>query len=184
MFHLLMKVELKLQPPYWTTKLLLEKILEDLSHFSAFNVVNLRYFNPILAHVSWKLWGLPEWKTNNLFPYMFKFLSWTLDELNVFGDSYDTLDWTWVRDYIDVDDLIDAHILAYTKISIYNTKWNIHTYNVWTWKWESVLEVIQKIEKQLWKKVKYKIVKERNWDVAVSFCDTSKINNELWWKSA
>jgi len=169
--------------PYWTTKLLLEKILEDLSKFSGFNVINLRYFNPIWAHESGYLGELPEWKPNNLFPFIFKVLFWELDELKVFGSDYDTADGTWVRDYIDVVDLVNAHLLAYNKLSEWNKKWYIDNFNVGTWKWATVLEVIKWVEKVLWRKVNHKIVDRRAWDIPVSFCDTTKIEKELWFKA-
>jgi len=103
--------------PYWTTKFLLEQILIDLSKFSGFNVINLRYFNPVWAHKSWFLWEDPEWIPNNLLPFIMKVASWELDELKVFGDDYETIDGTWVRDYIDVVDLIDGHLKSYEKIT-------------------------------------------------------------------
>ena len=169
--------------PYWTTKFLLEKILDDLSKFSGFNVINLRYFNPIWAHESWYLGELPEWKPNNLFPYIFKVLFWELDELKVFGWDYDTLDWTWVRDYIDVVDLVNAHLLAYNKLSEINNNWYIDNFNVGRWKWTTVLEVINAVEKILWRKVNHKVIDRRSWDIPISFCDTNKIENELWFKA-
>ncbi len=168
--------------PYGTTKLLIEKILFDLSKFNKFNVINLRYFNPIWAHISGYLWELPKWKPNNLFPYVFKVLSWEIEELRVFGNNYNTSDWTWVRDYIDVMDLIEAHLLSYNKISLSSQEGYFNNYNVWTWKGLTVLEIIKYVERFLWKKVKYIIAKKREGDIPVSFCDTSKIISELWFK--
>ena len=185
---------------YWTTKLLIEKILEDLSKFCWFKVINLRYFNPIWAHPSWLLGELPDWIPNNLFPYIFKVLTWELDELNVFGWDYDTIDGTWIRDYIDVCDLVDAHLLAYNKISNiphhYRTsstslntngrlnieEWYINNYNVWIGRGITVLEAIKTTEKVFGKKVNYKIIERRMWDIPISFCDTNKIKNELWFE--
>ena len=186
--------------PYWTTKLLIEKILEDLSKFAWFNVINLRYFNPIWAHPSWLLWELPDWIPNNLFPFIFKVLTWELKELNVFGWDYDTRDGTWVRDYIDVCDLVDAHILAYEKLNNithpYHTsstsintngrlnieEWYFNNYNVWIGRGITVLEAIKTTEKVFGKKVNYKIIERRMWDIPISFCDTNKIKNELWFE--
>ncbi len=170
--------------PYGTTKLLLEKILEDLSKFSNFNVINLRYFNPIWAHESGYLGELPEWKPNNLFPFIFKVLTWDLDELQVFGWDYDTVDGTWVRDYIDVVDLVNAHVLAYNKITNLNIKiWFNENFNVWTGEWVTVLESIEYVEKIVWKKVNYKVVDRRLWDIPVSFCNTNEIEKELWFRT-
>lgn len=170
--------------PYWTTKLVLEQILNDLAEFNLFKVVNLRYFNPIWAHTSWNLWEDPEWIPNNLLPYIMKVATWEYECVNVFWDDYDTIDWTWIRDYIDVNDLISAHILAYNKISeLSDDKWYSNNYNVWVGRWISVLEAINATELVLWKKINYKIVDRRSWDIPVSFCDVTKIQNELWWKA-
>jgi len=164
--------------PYWTTKFLLEQILIDLSKFSGFNVINLRYFNPVWAHESWFLWEDPEWIPNNLLPFIMKVASWELDELKVFGDDYETIDGTWVRDYIDVVDLIDGHLKAYEKI----TSW-FNVYNLWVGKWTSVLEMVKIAEKVTWKNIKYKIEWRRSWDLAEVYCNPSKALKELWWKS-
>jgi UDP-glucose 4-epimerase len=164
--------------PYWTTKLLTEKILEDLSKFSDFNVINLRYFNPIWAHESWYIWEDPEWIPNNLLPYILKVARWDLKEVWVFWNDYDTIDGTWVRDYIDVVDLINGHLKAYNNIC----RW-FNTYNLWVGRWVSVLEMINKTEKISWKKINYKILDRRNWDLWEVFCDASKAEIELWWKA-
>ena len=169
--------------PYWTSKFLLEKILEDLSKFSKFNVINLRYFNPIWAHSSWELWELPEWKPNNLFPFIFKVITWELKELQVFGWDYETHDWSWMRDYIDVVDLVNAHLLAYKKITKIKNNWFLDNYNVWTWKGLTVLDAIKNVENTLEKKLNYRIVERRKWDIPISFCDTTKIEKELGFKS-
>ncbi len=164
--------------PYWTTKFILEQILIDLSKFSWFNVMNLRYFNPIWAHESWFLWEDPEWIPNNLMPFIMKVAKWDLGELKVFWNDYDTIDGTWVRDYIDVVDLIDGHLKAYENIS----EW-FNTYNLGVGKWISVLEMIKKTEDIIWKKINYKIESRRKWDLAEVFCDDSKAKNILWWKA-
>jgi len=166
--------------PYWTTKFLLEQILLDLSKFSAFNVINLRYFNPIWAHKSALLGEDPEWIPNNLLPFIMKVASWELDELKVFGWDYETEDWTWKRDYIDVVDLIDWHLKAYEKL---NQNWFFETYNLWTWKSISVLEMLKISEKISWNKIPYEIVERRKWDLADVFCNPEKAEKELWWKA-
>lgn len=165
--------------PYWTTKLLIEKILNDLSKFNLFNVISLRYFNPIWSHNSGYLWEIPSWIPNNLFPFIFKVLTWEINELKVFWDNYDTIDWSWVRDFIDVVDLVNAHLLAYKYIENNNGKWFFEAFNVWTWKWVTVIEAIKTVEKVLWMKVNYSIWPRREWDIPISFCESSKINNIL-----
>lgn len=169
--------------PYWTTKLLIEKILRDLSKFNSFNVISLRYFNPIWAHFSWFIWEDPSGIPNNLFPFIFKVLTWELSELKVFWDDYDTMDWSWIRDFIDVVDLVESHLLAYKYIENNNMLWFFEAFNVWTWKWLSVLEVIKSVEKILWKKINYSIWTRREGDIPISFCDTSKINKILGFES-
>ena len=167
--------------PYWNTKFLLEKILEDLSKFSWFNVINLRYFNPIWAHKSWFIWEKPNWIPNNLLPFILKVAKWELKNLQVFGWDYGTKDWTWVRDYIDVNDLIDGHLKAYNFLK--NNKNNFETFNLWTWKWTSVLEILKIAEKVIWKNISYKIIKRREWDLAEVFCNPKKAENILNWKT-
>jgi len=166
--------------PYGTTKFLLEKILNDLSKFSNFSVIQLRYFNPIGAHTSGELWELPDGKPNNLFPYIFKVLTGELEQLQVFGDDYNTVDGSWVRDFIDVNDLVRAHILAYKK---FGTESLYSEYNVGTGSGKSVFQVIDTIEKILQKKVSVKVTKRREWDIGSCFCDTTKIKAELWFET-
>lgn len=172
--------------PYWTIKYLIEKVLYDFSIFSNFNVINLRYFNPIWAHPSWYLWENTFWIPNNLLPFILKVANKDLDCLNVFWWDYDTVDWTWVRDYIDVCDLVDWHIKAYDRIlkmSKNNNKGFSDVYNLWIWKWVSVLELLCEAEKVIWNKIPYKIIERREWDIAEFYCDSSKAKNELSWEA-
>ncbi len=173
--------------PYWTTKFLLENILKDLSNFSSFKVMNLRYFNPIWAHKSWFIWENPLWVPNNLLPYVMNVAIWKLDEVKIFWDDYNTIDWTWIRDYIDVCDLIEWHLKAYSLLENSLEKIPVsgifETYNLWTWKWVSVLEIIKTVEKIVWKKIKYKIVWRRSWDLASVYCNPEKANKILNWKT-
>jgi len=169
--------------PYWTSKYILENILKDLSKFSWFNIVNLRYFNPIWAHPSWLIWEDPEWIPNNLLPYIMKVASWELNELKVFWNDYDTIDWTWVRDYIDVVDLIDWHLKSYKLLEKSSLVWFFESINLWVGKWVSVLEMIKYTEKSIWKKINYKIVSRRYWDLASYYCNPEKAKKILWWSS-
>lgn len=178
--------------PYGTTKFLLENILKDLAIFSGFQVMNLRYFNPIWAHESWYIWENPNGLPNNLLPYVMKVAQWELSELKVFWDDYDTIDGTWVRDYIDVCDLIDGHLKAYEKITHPNLplklmegikSWTFEVYNLWTGKWVSVLEIIKTVEKITEKEVKYQICERRPWDLGEVYCNPTKALLELHWKT-
>ena len=164
---------------YSTTKFIIEKILLDLSKFSWFNVMNLRYFNPIWAHESWYIWENPEWIPNNLLPFIMKVATWELSKLKIFGNDYNTKDWTWVRDYIDVNDLIEGHLIAYSKLWL-SEKW-FNIYNLWVWKWISVLDIINVVEKVTWKKINTEIVWRREWDLAEFYCNAEKIKKELGW---
>ncbi len=169
--------------PYGTTKFLLENILKDLSKFSGFQVINLRYFNPIWAHISWYLWENPVWIPNNLLPYIMRVVTGEYEYVKVFGDDYETKDGTWVRDYIDVSDLVDGHVRAYEKWNFSQEKGFFKSYNLWTWTWVSVLEMIQATQKVVWKEILYKIFPRRDGDLAKVFCNPEKAYREFWWKT-
>lgn len=167
--------------PYGTTKFLLENILTDLSKFASFNVINLRYFNPVWAHPSWLIWENPEWLPNNLSPFIMKVAAWELPYLNVFWDDYETIDGSWVRDYIDVVDLIDWHLKAYELLENLDFSWFIDSFNLWTGKWISVFEMIEVSKKATWKDIPFKIAPRRNWDIASVYCNPNKAKNILDW---
>ena len=168
--------------PYGTIKYLIENILRDLSNHKWFNVINLRYFNPVWAHKSWLIWEDPNDIPNNLLPFIMKVACWELNEIKVFWDDYDTKDGTWERDYIHVVDLIDWHIKALEYI--YDNLWNLNEkINLWTWKATSVLQIIKITEKITWNKLNYSIVERRSWDIATCFCLPNKANKLLNWKS-
>jgi len=169
--------------PYWKTKYLLEEILMDLAKFSWFNIIALRYFNPIWAHVSWLLWEDPNWIPNNLLPYIMKVYNWELEKLKIFWWDYPTIDWTWVRDYIDVNDLIKWHIKAYKYLEEKIIDWWYETFNLWVWRWLSVIEMISLLEEVTWKRIKYEIVWRRKWDLAEVYCNPKKANDILNWKT-
>lgn len=169
--------------PYGRIKFLLENILTDLSDFAWFNVINLRYFNPIWAHKSWYIWENPEGLPNNLLPFILKVATWELEKVKVFGWDYNTIDWTWVRDYIDVVDLIDWHLKAYKLLEKQEKNWFIDNINLWVWKWNSVLEMIKTSEKITWRKINYEIVWRRQWDLADVYCNPKKAKEVLWWEA-
>lgn len=169
--------------PYGTTKFLLENILTDLSKFASFNVINLRYFNPVWAHPSWLIWENPEWLPNNLSPFIMKVAAWELPYLNVFWDDYETIDGSWVRDYIDVVDLIDWHLKAYELLENLDFSWFIDSFNLWTGKWISVFEMIEASKKATWKDIPFKIAPRRNWDIASVYCNPNKAKNILDWSA-
>ena len=166
--------------PYGETKAMIEKILMDKAKADKnFNVVLLRYFNPVGAHDSGLIGEDPNGIPNNLMPYIAKVASGKLPYLKVFGDDYKTKDGTGVRDYIHVVDLALGHVAA---LKCYKMrKDNVQVYNLGTGKGTSVLELVHAYEKATGKKVKYKIVGRRAGDVDKLYCKPSKANKELKW---
>ena len=167
--------------PYGTTKMFIERILTDLYNSdNEWNIVLLRYFNPIGAHESGLIGEDPNDIPNNLMPYIVKVATGELECLNVFGDDYDTHDGTGVRDYIHVVDLALGHIAAVNKIS---KDKGLFIYNLGTGNGYSVLDVVNTFEKVNNIDVKYKIVGRRSGDVATSLADPSKALKELGFKT-
>lgn len=168
--------------PYGTTKLILEQILQDLSITSDFNVISLRYFNPVWAHKSWLIWEKPNGIPNNLLPYIMDVATWKREKISVFWNDYPTFDGTWVRDYIHVMDLARAHYLALNKLFSRSNK-NYKAINIWTGKWTSVLEMINFTQKISGKKINYEIVERRPGDLATVFADSSLAKEYLDWEA-
>ncbi len=167
--------------PYGQTKSMLEQILTDI-HTSdpEWNVILLRYFNPIGAHVSGMLGEDPKGIPNNLVPYIAKVAVGKLECLGVFGNDYETKDGTGVRDYIHVVDLAVGHVRAIEKLK---DKEGVSIYNLGTGNGYSVLEVIHAFEKACGKKINYTIKPRRAGDIANCYCDPGKALNELSWKA-
>lgn len=166
--------------PYAYTKYNIECLLENLSVFSGFKVISLRYFNPIWAHKSWLIWEKPNGIPNNLLPYILKVAAWELSELQIFWDDYNTIDGTWVRDYIDVNDLIEWHVRAYKLLESQNSAYS-ESINLWTGKWTSVLEMLDICEEVIWFKISKNITHRRQWDLWEVYCEAKKAKDLLWW---
>jgi len=167
--------------PYGRTKLMIEEILSDLyAADRAWNIVLLRYFNPVGAHKSGKIGEDPRGIPNNLFPYISQVAIGKLGELSVYGNDYSTPDGTGVRDYIHVVDLANGHLKALEKIA---GKQGLAVYNLGTGRGYSVLEAIAAFSKACGKKIPYKIVARRPGDIAACYADPSKANRELNWKA-
>ena len=167
--------------PYGWTKAMSEQMLMDLHKSDAsWNIVILRYFNPIGAHESGLIGESPDSIPNNLMPYITKVAVGELESLNVFGNDYDTVDGTGVRDYIHVMDLAKAHVYAAKKFSENS---DCRVYNIGTGKGNSVLEVIDAFEKATGMTVPYVIKGRRPGDVAVSYCSPEKACEELGWSA-
>ncbi|MBR3145746.1 MAG: UDP-glucose 4-epimerase GalE [Bacilli bacterium] len=165
--------------PYGSTKLMNEMILRDVNVSNPeFNVVILRYFNPIGAHKSGLIGEKPNGIPNNLMPYIVRVASGELKELSIFGNDYPTHDGTGVRDYIHVVDLAKGHLKA-----IENMKPGVNYYNLGTGTGYSVLDMVNTFEKVNGVKVPYKIVERRPGDIAECYADPTKAYNELGWKA-
>lgn len=165
--------------PYGASKLMLENILTDLNTSDAqWNVVLLRYFNPIGAHKSGLIGEDPKGIPNNLVPYITQVAVGRLEHLNVFGDDYETADGTGVRDYIHVVDLAIGHIKAIEKLK---ENKGVLIYNLGTGIGYSVLEMAKSFEKACGCEIKHKIMPRRPGDIAVCYADATKAKEELGW---
>ncbi|MEJ2758647.1 MAG: UDP-glucose 4-epimerase GalE [Anaerolineales bacterium] len=167
--------------PYGWTKLMVEQILSDVQHANSnWNVILLRYFNPVGAHSSGLIGESPNGIPNNLMPYISQVAAGKLNELKVFGDDYPTPDGTGVRDYIHVVDLAKGHVSAIQKIG---EQPGLEIYNLGTGKGYSVMEVIDAFRRASGKKIPFKVVGRRAGDIAVCYADPGKANRELNWQA-
>lgn len=171
----------KITNPYGQTKGMLEQVLEDI-HVSdpEWNVILLRYFNPIGAHKSGLMGEDPKGIPNNLVPYVAQVAIGKLECLGVFGDDYDTPDGTGVRDYIHVVDLAKGHVAAIKKLE---EKKGVLIYNLGTGKGYSVLDVVHAFEKACGKKIPYAVKPRRPGDIATCYADPAKAKAELGWEA-
>ena len=167
--------------PYGWTKWMIEQILMDIyKGDNEWNIVLLRYFNPIGADPSGRIGEDPKGIPNNLMPYVTQVAVGKLPKLGVFGNDYDTPDGTGVRDYIHVSDLASGHIKALKKIT---DKSGLSIYNLGTGKGVSVLELVKSFEEANGITIPYEIKPRRAGDIAVCYSDASKAERELGWKA-
>ncbi len=167
--------------PYGWTKSMLEQILSDVQKSDpAWNVILLRYFNPIGAHKSGLIGENPNGIPNNLMPYITQVAVGKLKELGVFGNDYPTPDGTCIRDYIHVCDLAAGHVKALDKLK---ENAGLSIYNLGTGNGYSVLEVIENFEKATGKKIPYSIKPRREGDIPENFANADKAYRELGWKA-
>ena len=167
--------------PYGRTKLFIEYILKDLySADKNWNIALLRYFNPVGAHPSGLIGEDPNGIPNNLCPYITQVAVGKLPFLRVFGNDYDTIDGTGVRDYIHVIDLAIGHLCAIEKLK---SNPGLVIYNLGTGKGYSVLEMVKAFEKATGKEIKYKIVDRRAGDIGTCYADATKAYNEMNFKT-
>lgn len=171
--------DLQATNPYGQTKLMIEIMLRDLAKAeSEWNIALLRYFNPIGAHESGQIGEDPNGIPNNLVPYISQVAVGKLEQLSVFGDDYDTVDGTGVRDYIHVVDLVIGHIKAIEKLK---SNPGLVTYNLGTGNGYSVLQIIKAFEKASGKNIPYKVAPRREGDAAECYAEASLAKNELGW---
>jgi UDP-glucose 4-epimerase len=167
--------------PYGWTKSMLEQIMMDMQKADPeWNIVLLRYFNPIGAHSSGTIGEDPNGIPNNLMPYITQVAIGKRKELGVFGNDYDTHDGTGVRDYIHVVDLARGHVCALKAI---DRRCGLAIYNLGTGHGYSVLDVVKAFEKANGVKVPYSIKPRRAGDIATCYSDPSKAERELGWKA-
>lgn len=165
--------------PYGETKAMSERILTDTSRVNpSFAVSLLRYFNPVGAHESGLIGEDPNGIPNNLMPFVTKVAKGQLEKLNVFGNDYDTVDGTGVRDYIHVVDLAKGHVKA-----IENLKDGVNIYNLGTGRGTSVLELVNAFMKVNEIDVPYEIVGRRPGDIATCYANVEKSVVELGWRA-
>ena len=167
--------------PYGETKKMQERILTDVQRAHPdWNVVLLRYFNPVGAHESGLLGEEPNGIPNNLMPYIMQVAVGKLPYLRVFGNDYDTPDGTGVRDYIHVVDLAKGHVAVMKK---FQENGGVYIYNLGTGTGYSVLDIVSAFEKANAIKIPYQIVERRPGDIDTCYSDPSKAEKELGWRA-
>lgn len=167
--------------PYGRTKLFIEEIMRDQAvSDSDWQIILLRYFNPVGAHASGNIGEHPQGIPNNLMPYVSQVAVGQREKLSIFGNDYPTPDGTGVRDYIHVVDLSDAHVKAIQTISQLK---GVTTLNLGTGKGYSVLDMVKAFEKGSGKAIPYEIVERRPGDIAECWADPSKAKEVLGWQA-
>lgn len=188
--------------PYGRTKLFIEDILRDMSNSepNKWNIILLRYFNPVGAHESGMIGEDPYGTPNNLMPFVAQVAIGQRPVINVFGDDYDTKDGTGVRDYIHVVDLASGHIAALNKIETYSpstaspitsrtttitepTSMGCRHYNLGSGVGYSVMEMIHTMSKTVGRPLPYKVIGRRAGDLGTAVADPSLAYRELGWKA-
>lgn len=167
--------------PYGWTKVMQEQILIDEAKADPeMRIALLRYFNPVGAHSSGLIGENPIGIPNNLMPYICKVALGQLPYLNVYGDDYDTVDGTGVRDYIHVVDLAKGHIEAMKYI---NENTGVLTVNLGTGTGYSVLQLVDAYRNASGKEIPVKLVSRRSGDIATSYANAEKAYELLGWKA-
>ncbi len=167
--------------PYGWTKSMMEQIMSDVQKSDpSWNVILLRYFNPVGAHKSGRIGEDPKGIPNNLMPYISQVAVGKLEKLGVFGNDYDTPDGTGVRDYIHVVDLAIGHVKA---INYIFTDPGLDVINLGTGQGYSVLDMVKAFSRACGKEIPYEIKPRREGDIAMCYADPSKAARVLGWKA-
>lgn len=165
--------------PYGQTKSMLEQILTDIHNAdNEWNIILLRYFNPIGAHESGRIGENPNGIPNNLMPYITQVAVGKRECLGIFGNDYDTPDGTCIRDYIHVSDLALGHVKAVEKLK---ENPGLKIYNLGTGVGSSVLDVVNTFMKASGVQIKYEFKPRRAGDVPANYCDATRAKEELGW---
>lgn len=168
--------------PYGTSKYMVEKILEDLARADPhFSIIALRYFNPVGAHESGLIGEDPNGIPNNLLPYIAQVAIGKLDLLSIFGNDYDTIDGTGVRDYIHVMDLADGHLKAIEHLGVHK---GYTAYNLGTGIGYSVIEIMNAFEKASGHKIPHRFVPRREGDISECWSSSKLAEEKLGWRAS
>lgn len=170
------------EAPYAKTKHMGEEIISDFVAASAKNAIALRYFNPVGAHESALIGEIPKGIPNNLLPYITQTAIGIRESLGVFGNDYATRDGTAVRDYIDINDLADAHVKAIKRLLNKENEQSFECFNLGSGTGSTVLEIINAFEKANQLKINYTILPRRTGDVQEAFADYSLAKSKLGWE--
>ena len=167
--------------PYGRTKLMIEDILRDFYKANPkWNIVLLRYFNPVGAHQSGLIGEDPNGIPNNLLPFISQVAIGRLEKLRIFGDDYETPDGTGVRDYIHVVDLARGHVAALQKLKLSS---GLNIYNLGSGSGYSVLQMVNSFSTITGREIPYEIVGRREGDIASCYADSTKAKNDLNWQT-
>ncbi len=167
--------------PYGWTKVMLEQILSDVSYSDEkWNMIFLRYFNPIGAHKSGLMGDSPNGVPANIMPYITQVAVGKLNKLRIFGGDYETKDGTCIRDFVHVMDIASGHVAA-LKQMFSSSFSGLDVYNLGTGKGYSILELVQTFQQVTGKIIPYEIGERREGDVAVCYANVSKASEKLGW---